>query len=126
MRLPRDRAGLTHPGMTSNIRAVNPTGPVPQTCPDRRAVALPPLHLAVTALVLAWTFAALWLRLHEDPASYEAIAIVSGLTGLGLVAYARWGLRLSWMSAPLVYLMLLWVFHFGMTFTTTAVPSTLD
>ena len=50
---------------------------------------------------------------------------VTGLAIIGLIAYARYFLRLPWLSASVVYLCLFWIFHCGMTFTAVWFPSVL-
>jgi len=93
--------------------------------PQRKDVAFLPLHLALMTLVITISLAAIGTRIYESPSSHAMLAIVTGLAGGGLIAYARYFLRLPWLSGPLVYLMLLWMFHFGYTFTAVLVPSML-
>ena len=50
---------------------------------------------------------------------------LTGLAIIGLIAYARYFLRLPWLSASVVYLLLFWIFHCGMTFTAVWFPSVL-
>jgi O-antigen polysaccharide polymerase Wzy len=92
----------------------------------RQDVVFLPLHVVVSLLValLGWT--AIGVGVYEPLSSHYSIAIVTGLAGLGLIAYARYTLQFGWLSAPVVYLILFWVFHFGMTFTAALVPSLLD
>jgi oligosaccharide repeat unit polymerase len=93
--------------------------------PGRKDVAFLPLHIAVTALVVTLSLGSIGLWVYEAPESHTALAIVTGIAGLGLIAYSRYFLRLPWGSAPVLYLILFWTFHFGMTFTAVLVPSVL-
>ena len=93
--------------------------------PDRSQVAFLPLHIVTIALVLAAGLTAIVLRLYEPSGSHDPIAAASGLAILGLIGYARYFLRLPWLSASVVYLWLFWIFHCGMTFTAVWFPSVL-
>jgi hypothetical protein len=93
--------------------------------PDRRLVAFLPVHIALTTLVMTVGLGAIGLRLYDSPSSHAPIAVATGLAVIGLTAYARYFLRLPWLSASVVYLVLFWIFHFGMTFTAVLVPSVL-
>jgi hypothetical protein len=93
--------------------------------PDRHRVAFMPLHVVTTALVVTAGLGPIALRLYEPLESHAPIAAASGLAILGLIAYARYFLRLPWLSASVVYLSLFWIFHCGMTFTAVLVPSVL-
>jgi O-antigen polysaccharide polymerase Wzy len=88
-------------------------------------VAFLPIHIVVTVLVAIASVSAIELRLYESPLSHGPIAIATGLTVFGLIAYARYFVRLSWLSASVVYLLLFWMFHFGMTFTAVLFPDVL-
>ena len=90
-----------------------------------RDMAFLPVHIAVTTLVALAGLTAIELRLYESPLSYGPVTIVSSLAVLGLIAYARYFVGLSWLSASVVYLLLFWTFHFGMTFTTVLFPDVL-
>jgi hypothetical protein len=93
--------------------------------PDRADVAFLPIHVVTTALVVIGGLTAIALRLYESPGSHDPIAAGSGLAIIGLIAYARYFLRLPWLSASVVFLSLFWIFHCGMTFTAVWVPSVL-
>jgi hypothetical protein len=99
----------------------NPSGVV------RGVPAIPlPLHLAgVGAVVLASAFV-LARGLYEPASSHTGIAIGCGLCVIALIAYTRYGLRLPWLSASVVYLVLFWMFHFGLTFTAAVAPTVLS
>lgn len=85
-----------------------------------------PLHVAAMLLVTAVCLGIIGLGLHEDTANYRAFAWGTALGGFALIAYARYALRLPWISASIVYLGLLWIFHFGMTLSTELAPNLLD
>jgi hypothetical protein len=91
----------------------------------RKDVALLPLHIAFVLLIVTLSLGAVGMGVYEGPENHAPIAIVTGVGGAGLIAYARYFLRLPWISAPVVYLILFWTFHFGMTFTAELVPSVL-
>jgi hypothetical protein len=96
-----------------------------QAWPDRSQVAFLPLHIVTTALFFVGGVAAITLRLYEPLGSHDAIAAITGLAIIGLIAYARYFLRLPWLSPSVVYLLLFWIFHCGMTFTAVWFPSVL-
>jgi hypothetical protein len=92
---------------------------------DLRALTTLPVHLALTAIVVvAGTFGIL-VGWHEPSRAHDAIAITTGVVGVALILWVRYGLRVPWASATLLYLALLWLFHFGLTFTTALVPSSM-
>jgi hypothetical protein len=93
--------------------------------PGRSEAVFLPVHLTLMMLVITLTLGAIGTRIYESPSNHAALAVVTGLAGIGLIAYARYFLRLPWLSGSLVYLTLLWVFHFGFTFTAVLVPSML-
>jgi hypothetical protein len=93
--------------------------------PGRKEAAFLPLHLVLMMLIITLSLGAIGARIYEPPSNHAALAVVTGLAGIGLIAYARYFLRLPWLSGSLVYLMLLWMFHFGYTFTSVLVPSML-
>jgi hypothetical protein len=112
--------------MSSPLPAQRPFLPTAvRALPDRRLVAFLPLHIALTTLVMTVALVAIGLRLYDSPDGHAPIAMATGLAGIGLIAYARYFLGLRWLSASVVYLMLFWMFHFGMTFTATLIPSVL-
>ena len=111
--------------MSASVSAAAPLLPAGRAQPRRRDVAFLPLHVVLTTLVIAMSLGSIALSVYEFPESHAPIAIVTGIVGAGLIAYARYFLRLPWISAPVVYLILFWVFHFGMTFTAVLVPSVL-
>jgi hypothetical protein len=91
----------------------------------RRDVAFLPLHIALVLLIVILSLGAVGMGVYEVPERHLPIAVVTGVMGAGLIAYARYFLGLPWLSAPVVYLILFWTFHFGMTFTAVLVPSVL-
>jgi len=91
----------------------------------RRDITFLPLHVVLVALVVLLSLGAIGVSIYEPPESHRLIAIATGATAAGLIAYARYFLRLPWLSAPVVYLVLFWTFHFGMTFTAVLFPSVL-
>jgi O-antigen polysaccharide polymerase Wzy len=93
--------------------------------PDRHEIAFLPLHIVTTALAAASGLMPIALHLYEPLGSHDVIAGASGLSILGLIAYTRYFLRLPALSASVVYLSLFWIFHCGMTFTGTLIPSVL-
>ncbi len=114
------------PVSTNSDAARGPLVPsVVNAVPDQQAVAFLPLHIVVTTLVAVVGVGAIGLQLYESPESHDPIAVATGATAIGLIAYARYFLRLPWLSASVVYLMLFWMFHFGMTFTAAVFPSAL-
>jgi hypothetical protein len=94
--------------------------------PDRFDLARRPLHVSLTGLVFVGAMYAIALRVYEPLDSHDGIAIATALAGAALVLHARYLLGLRWLSAPVIYLMLMWMFHFGMTFTAVLAPSVLD
>ena len=68
---------------------------------------------------------AIELRLYESPLSHDPITVATSLTVIGLIAYSRYFLRLRWLTATNVYLVLFWMFHFGLTFTVVLFPGVL-
>src|SRR4029434_3618044 len=90
-----------------------------------RHVAFLPIHIAVTVLVAIVSLSAIELRLYESPLSHVPITVATSLAVLGLIAYARFFVCLSWLSASVAYLLLFWMFHFGMTFTAVLFPDVL-
>jgi len=76
-------------------------------------------------LVVVAGLTALSLGLYEPRATHTAIALGCGFAVIGLMVYARYFLRLPWISASVVYLMLFWMFHYGLAFTAVLVPDVL-
>jgi hypothetical protein len=109
------------------IRAVTvPDVGAPERVRTGASRALLPLHIALTSLVALAALGTIALRLHEPRQSHDSVAIACGLAVIGLIAYGRYGLRLAWMSASVVYLMLFWIFHYGLAFTAVVVPDVLE
>jgi hypothetical protein len=96
-----------------------------RSLPDTQEVAFLPLHIVLTGLVVVAGLTTIALRVYEFPARHTPIAVATGATVIGLIAYARYFLHRPWISASVVYLMLFWMFHFGMTFTAAVFPSVL-
>jgi oligosaccharide repeat unit polymerase len=84
-----------------------------------------PLHFTLTGLVVIAGHLVLALGLYHS-FSTDTFAVLCSLGAAGLIVYARHALRLRWTSASIVYLMLLWVFHFGLVFTAALVPDVLN
>ena len=84
-----------------------------------------PSHALVAASVLLGCLTVLSLRIHEPRDSQDSIAIGCGAAVIGLMLYTRYVLRLPWISASVVYLMLFWVFHYGLAFTAVLFPEVL-
>ncbi len=100
---------------TAGVRAI----------PGSTPLAFFPIHIAFSGLVLMAGLVALGTEVYEPSQSHDTIALVSGLVVIALIAYARYVVQLPWMSASVVYLLLFWMFHFGMTFTAVLVPDVL-
>jgi hypothetical protein len=91
----------------------------------RKDMVFLPLHIAFVLLIVTLSLGAVGMGVYEAPESHGPIAVVTGVVAAGLIAYARYFLCLPWLSAPVVYLLLFWTFHFGMTFTAVLIPSVL-
>ena len=111
--------------MSTSVPAQSPLFQTAHAVPDRSQVTFLPLHIVMTALFVTAGLSAIALRLYESSGSHDPIATVTGLAIFGLIAYARYFLRLPWLSASVVYLWLFWIFHCGMTFTAVWFPSVL-
>lgn len=93
--------------------------------PDAGQLSFLPLHIVLTGLVVLAGLTTLSLRLYEPDASHDPIAIGCGLGVMGLMLYVRYTLRVPWISPSVVYLMLFWMFHYGLVFTAVLVPDVL-
>jgi hypothetical protein len=120
--------------MTAELVRIDMTGAVsgshvrPQPLPVPRPATHPavlPLHIALLSLVAIVALAAITLRLHEPRQNHTAIAVACGLAVIVLIVYGRYVLQRPWLSASLVYLMLFWMFHYGLAFTAVVVPDVL-
>jgi len=86
-----------------------------------------PFHIAIVGgLVVLPLCVVLVTGAYEPQNNHDAVALGTGLAVLALVMYTRYGLRFPWLSASLVYLLLLWVFHFGLAFTAVIDPGVLS
>jgi hypothetical protein len=94
--------------------------------PGRARALWTPIALAVPLLTALAALTAIILRAYEADANHAAIAIGCGLVVAALVAFARYGVGLAWMSVGVVYLMLVWMFHYGLAFTTVWFPYLID
>ena len=88
--------------------------------------ALLPLHASIVGLVLLMAFATVMSQTHLLVSAHGAVAVSSGVAVMVLIAYMRYGLGFPWLSAVVVYLLLFWMFHFGMAFTGVLAPWALD
>lgn len=93
--------------------------------PGRITLLRQPMHLVVIGSIVLAVAVALSYGAYEPSEVHDAIALASGLAALALIAYARYGLGLPWLSASLVYLLLFWMFHFGLVFTAALDPGVL-
>jgi hypothetical protein len=92
---------------------------------DQPSLQLLPIHVVVTGFAALGVFAVWSSGLQDDAANRDAIAVACGLSVAGLIVYVRYVLGMPWISAPMVYLVLLWMFHYGLTFTAALVPDVL-
>lgn len=93
--------------------------------PDLRAVAMLPIHLAITGIVIVVGTFGILIGWHELSREHDAIALVTGGAALALIFWIRYGLRVPWASGTLLFLTLLWLFSFGLTFIGALIPSSL-
>lgn len=82
-----------------------------------------PLLFAAIAILLA---VVLTPSLHETGGLERAAWIGCSLVAAGLVAVVKWRFALTWLSPPIVYGWVFWLFHFGLVFPAAIVPRTLD
>ncbi len=92
---------------------------------DRSGISYFPLHVAATGCIAIIAYTALSLGLYEPRASHDPIAVGCGLALIGLIVYARYALRLPWMSPSVAYLAIFWLSYFGLAFTAVVVPDVL-
>jgi hypothetical protein len=80
------------------------------------------LALGALAVLISWFEG----ELLTDPDQARMTWFLSGGLGLAAIFYFTHRLRLNWLSAPVVYGGLFWVFHFGLTFPAAIYPGLLD
>jgi hypothetical protein len=56
---------------------------------------------------------------------HDVVALACGIGVIGLIAYVRYALGCPWLSASTVYLMLFWMFHYGLAFPAALAPDVL-
>ena len=89
------------------------------------SLALFTLHVVVIGVVVLAAAIVLSNRLYEPASSHDAIALGCGFGVFALIAYTRYCLGFPWLSASIVYLVLFWMFHYGLTFTAVLLPGVL-
>jgi hypothetical protein len=99
-------------------------GTVSSAWPRERLYLLP-LHLVFIVAITGVALVAVALRVYEPGDGHDAIALVCGLAVVGLAVYTHYVLALPWLSASVAYLVLLWMFHYGLAFTAVLVPDVL-
>lgn len=90
-----------------------------------RAMSILPAHLAITGLVVIVGLFGILVGWYDLSRAHDPIALVTGGLGLALLLWVRYGLGVPWPTGTLLYLTLLWLFHFGLTFTGALIPSSL-
>ncbi|MBI5586251.1 MAG: oligosaccharide repeat unit polymerase [Deltaproteobacteria bacterium] len=80
------------------------------------------LALGALAVIISWFEG----ELFTDPDRARMTWFLSGGLGLAAIFYFTRSLQLDWLSAPVVYACLFWVFHFGLTFPAAIYPGLLD
>jgi hypothetical protein len=86
---------------------------------------LVPVHFAVIGLFILGIALLIVTQSYEAAGNQNLLTVASGLVLLALVFYARYALGFPWLSASLMYLILLWVFHFGLSFPAALDPGVL-
>jgi hypothetical protein len=84
-----------------------------------------PLHLAVIASLTCIAVVVFYLGIYEPAENDRFITLTCGLAVAGLALHVRYVLGLPWVSASMVFLVLFWMFHYGLTFTAALAPDVL-
>jgi len=85
-----------------------------------------PLHAIAMALVVLACLAAIASGAYALPSAYVPVSVTSAIAICALMVYLRYAVGLSWMSGSMMYLLLFWLLHFGLTFTSVVYPSALE
>lgn len=79
--------------------------------------------VAITASILVVLFFAAQ-GIYQSPKTHIPISIFTGLGGILTILYTRYVLRFRWISVPVMFLIQLWMYNFGLSFVSALVPST--
>lgn len=100
--------------------------PIARSHLERAIPIAPVLNVIVVGAIALATYAAITSRVYEAEGMHDSVTLVCGGAVIGMMFHARYILRLSWLSPTMVYLILFWMFHYGLTFTSVVAPAALS
>jgi len=93
-----------------------------------RSAGIPRRHMLIalqTGLIVA-ILAMVGIGVHRAATLSRVVWFVSGGLGIVTIAFLSWGMHFGWLSAPMVYGAVFWIFHFGLVFPAAIAPTVLD
>lgn len=83
------------------------------------------IMLALMALIAGLVLAGTLIEFRLG-APARLVWFVGGGLSMALILVFRWVNRLDWLASPVAYALVFWMFHFGLVFPASVIPSVLD